>query len=40
MLKAIEKAFNVAMLFYTTGAVLSFVFGFSDGTGTDEGNVP
>ena len=40
MLKAIEKAFNVAMLFYTTGAVLSFVFGGSDGTVRDEGSLP
>ena len=40
MLKTIEKAFNVAMLFYTTGAVLSFVFGSSDGTARDEGSVP
>jgi hypothetical protein len=37
MLKAIENIFNVAMLFYTTGAVLSFVFGSSDGTVRDEG---
>jgi O-antigen ligase len=40
MLKAIEKAFNVAMLFYTTGAVLSFVFKFSDGPVSDEGKLP
>jgi exopolysaccharide production protein ExoQ len=40
MLKTIEKAFNVAMLFYTTGAVLSFVFGSSDGSVRDEGSVP
>ena len=40
MLKATEKIFNVAMLFYTTGAVLSFVFGSSDGSVRDEGSVP
>lgn len=40
MLKAIENIFNVAMLFYTTGAVLSFVFGSSDGSVRDEGSVP
>ena len=39
MLKAIEKVFNVAMLFYTTGAVLAFVFSGSDGTVRDEGNL-
>jgi exopolysaccharide production protein ExoQ len=40
MLKQIEKIFTVAMLFYMTGAVLSFVFGVSDGTVRDEGGVP
>jgi O-antigen ligase len=40
MLKVTEKIFNVAMLFYTTGAVLSFIFGKSDGTVRDEGSVP
>ncbi len=40
MLKAIEKAFNVVMLFYTTGAVLAFVFGGSDGMVRNEGSVP
>jgi O-antigen ligase len=40
MLNAIERVFNVAMLFYTTGAVLSFIFGISDGAVRDEGSIP
>ena len=40
MLKAIEKVFNVAMLFYMTSALLSFVFGDPGSAGRAEGNVP
>jgi O-antigen ligase len=40
MLKQIEKIFSVAMLFYTTGAVLPFVFGNHGTSVRVEGNVP
>ena len=40
MLKVIEKAFNVGMLFYMTGALLGFVFGLTDGTRRVEANFP
>lgn len=40
MLKAIEKVFNVVMLFYSTSAVLAFVFGSSDGMVRNEGSIP
>jgi hypothetical protein len=40
MLNVTEKIFNVAMLFYTTGALLSFVFSGSDGSVRDEGSLP
>jgi exopolysaccharide production protein ExoQ len=39
MLKTIERIFNVVMLFWTTGAVLTFIFGNSDGTVRDEGGL-
>jgi O-antigen ligase len=40
MLRAIEKAFNVVMLFYSTSALLAFIFGISDGVVRDEGSLP